>query len=136
MGAHGTIASVACIFMQATLYRERSHMPHRARLVRRDLAATAVPFARSIDGHLAHHSLQALTPLRLRRKGGITLSDGEGQGERAPTRLMGGKPTSGRTSSTATERGDRRGPHRRLDVRLCLMSGYVRGKAQGGRALP
>jgi hypothetical protein len=34
-----------------------------------------VPFARSIDGHLAHHGLQALTPLRLRRKGGITLSD-------------------------------------------------------------
>jgi hypothetical protein len=61
-------------------------MPHRARLVRRDLAATAVPFARSIDGHLAHHGLQALTPLRLRRKGGITLSDGEGQGERAPSR--------------------------------------------------
>jgi IS5 family transposase len=27
------------------------------------------PFARSIDGHLAHHSLQALTPLRLHRKG-------------------------------------------------------------------
>ena len=31
-----------------------------------------MPFARSIDGHLAHHSLQALTLLRLRRKGGIT----------------------------------------------------------------
>jgi hypothetical protein len=55
-------------------------------MVRRDLAATAVPFARSIDGHLAHHGLQALTPLRPRRKGGITLSDGEGQGERTPTR--------------------------------------------------
>jgi hypothetical protein len=50
-----------------------------ARLTRRDLAATAVPFARSIDGHLAHHSLHALT-LRLRRKGGITLSDGEAWG--------------------------------------------------------
>jgi hypothetical protein len=27
MGVHGTMASVACIFIQATLYRERSHMP-------------------------------------------------------------------------------------------------------------
>jgi hypothetical protein len=34
-----------------------------------------VPFARSIDGHLAHHSLQALTPLRLRRKGVITVME-------------------------------------------------------------
>jgi hypothetical protein len=27
MGAHGTMASVACIFMQAIVFRERAHMP-------------------------------------------------------------------------------------------------------------
>jgi hypothetical protein len=32
-------------------------MPHSARLARQDLAATAAPFAGSIDGHLAHHDL-------------------------------------------------------------------------------
>jgi hypothetical protein len=31
MGVHGTIASVACIFMQAIVSRERAHMPLFAR---------------------------------------------------------------------------------------------------------
>jgi hypothetical protein len=43
-------------------------VPYRARLVRRDLDATAAPFDDSIDGRLAHHDLQGLvTPHRLRR---------------------------------------------------------------------
>jgi hypothetical protein len=38
------------------------------------------------DRGLVIHGLQALTPPRLRRKAGTTLSDREGQGERTPTR--------------------------------------------------
>jgi len=38
-------------------------------MIRRDFAAMAVLLAHRIDGHLAHHGLQASTPLRLRRKG-------------------------------------------------------------------
>jgi len=53
-----------------------------ARLVRRDLAAAAAPFARSIDGHLAHHNLQTSHPYRLAERD-ITLSDGEGVEENA-----------------------------------------------------
>jgi hypothetical protein len=60
-------------------------MSHRARLVRRDLAATAALFARSIDRHLAQHDLKTSRAAPVRREG-ITLSDGEGQEERAPTR--------------------------------------------------
>jgi hypothetical protein len=32
--------------------------PHRAQMIRRDLATTAALFARGIDGRLAHHDLQ------------------------------------------------------------------------------
>src|SRR5215472_6832276 len=45
---------------------------------------------------------------------------GSALGERAPARD--GNPASGRTSSMATTRGDRRGPHHRPDVRLCRIA--------------
>jgi hypothetical protein len=60
--------------------------PRRARAwFRRDLAATAALFARSIDRHLAQHDLTTSRAAPAASKG-VTLSDGEGQGERAPTR--------------------------------------------------
>jgi len=45
-------------------------VPHRARLVRRDLAATAALLARSIDRHLAHHDLKTSRAARVTSKGG------------------------------------------------------------------
>jgi hypothetical protein len=44
-------------------------MPHRARVVRRDLAATAALFARSIDRHLAQHDLKTsrAAPVKVER---------------------------------------------------------------------
>jgi hypothetical protein len=51
-----------------------------------DLAATAAPSARSIDGHLAHHDLQTSHRRSGNAEGDVTLSDGEGQGERAQSR--------------------------------------------------
>jgi hypothetical protein len=44
--------------MHAHRATERPLLPHTARLVRRDLAATAALFARSIDRHLAQHDLK------------------------------------------------------------------------------
>ena len=62
-------------------------MPHRARLVWRDLVTTAAPIAHNIDGYLAHQGHQTGDLISSGRVGrGITLSDGEGQEERAPTR--------------------------------------------------
>jgi hypothetical protein len=52
---------MACMFMQPILYRERSVMPHRARLVWRDLVTTAAPIARNIDGYLAHQATRQVT---------------------------------------------------------------------------
>ena len=45
----------------------------------RALLATVAPFARSIDGRLAHHDFQTSGAWRVER-GVITLSDREGQG--------------------------------------------------------
>jgi hypothetical protein len=56
-------------------------MPHRAR----DLAATAALFARSIDRHLAQHDFKTSRAAPVTSKG-VTLSDGQGPEERAPTR--------------------------------------------------
>jgi hypothetical protein len=41
-------------------------------MVRRDLATTAAPFARSIDGHLAHHDLQTGRAAPAASREGIT----------------------------------------------------------------
>jgi hypothetical protein len=56
-------------------------MPHRARVWSddRDLAAMGAPFARSIDGHRAHHDLQTSHAASATSREGITLSDGKGQ---------------------------------------------------------
>jgi hypothetical protein len=54
-------------------------------MVRRDLAATAALFARSIDRRLVKHDLKTSCAAPVTSKG-VTLSDGEGQKERAPTR--------------------------------------------------
>jgi hypothetical protein len=45
-------------------------------------------FARSIDGRIAHQDLQASRTAPGYIESGITLSNGEAQGERAPTRLI------------------------------------------------
>jgi hypothetical protein len=44
------------------------------------------PFARSIDRHRAHHDLQTSHAASATSREGITLSDGQGHGERAPSR--------------------------------------------------
>jgi hypothetical protein len=44
-------------------------IPHTARLVRRDLAATAALFARSIGRHLAQHGLKASRAAPVASKG-------------------------------------------------------------------
>jgi hypothetical protein len=49
-------------------------LPSRARLARQDLAATAAPFARSIDRHLAQHDLKTSRAAPVTSKG-VTLSD-------------------------------------------------------------
>src|SRR5580692_4048401 len=49
----------------------------------------AAPFADSIDGHLAHHDLPTSHAGTATSRGGVTLSDGGGQEERAPTRRSG-----------------------------------------------
>jgi len=58
------------IYSQRAKGDQRSHLPHRARLVRRDLAATAALLARSIDRHLAHHDLKTRRAARVTSKGG------------------------------------------------------------------
>jgi hypothetical protein len=61
------------------------HAAYGARLVRRDLAATTALFVRSIDRHLAQRDLKTSCAAPVMSKE-VTLSDGEGQEERAPTR--------------------------------------------------
>jgi len=67
-------------------YETRAHAAYGARMASRDLASPAAPFARSIAGPPCPHDLQvgSAAPVTSR---GITLSDGEGQGERAQCRL-------------------------------------------------
>jgi hypothetical protein len=52
----------------------------------RDLVTTGAPIARNIDGYLAHQGHQTGDVAAAASGRGITLSDGEGQEERAPTR--------------------------------------------------
>ena len=71
----------------------RPVLPHRARQIRRVKRAAAGPFVHSIDGLVARrrpsvqpHRTWIAVGIGLRRWDDITLGDGEGQGERAPSR--------------------------------------------------
>jgi len=64
-------------------------MPYRARLVRCDPARAGRPFTHSVDGHLAGSEPQTSQTAPSPRGGHhVTVSDGEDQGERAPSRLI------------------------------------------------
>jgi len=80
-------------------------MPRKARLVRRDLAATAALFARSIHWHLAKHDLKTSCAAPVTSKGDHMLSDGEDQEERAPTPDLRGSGSGGIVPRGRAERG-------------------------------
>jgi hypothetical protein len=99
-------------------------------LVRRDLDATAAPFDNSIDGRLAHHDLQGLVTIHRLRRSKATLSDGQGRGERAPSRY-GGDSQSAYISSGPHPIG-RSGFAAEANTHRWITSAVTAAGAQGG----
>jgi len=109
-------------------------MPHRARLVRRDLAATAALFAAASTGTSPSMTSRPVAPCRSPRKG-ITLSDGEGPEERAPTRpIRSARWLCSAAGSGIPRRYGRSALERDVAAMIFQPTGGIPGRA-GGRLL-
>jgi hypothetical protein len=78
---------------------------HMARLARQLLAATAAPFAHSIDGRLTHDDLQAGHAALATSRRALRWGDGEGQGECVDPPLRGHDETDANQFGYADQAG-------------------------------